>query len=138
DALNQIKNNLPEIVMIGVQLKGSLTGIETVRKIQELYKDVAIIYITANADEEKMSFPNAVISKSFQKPDIQPAIELAINQLKCKIKIPSGDPKQGASTYVLKDCLFVRHHESMVKVDIKAIRYIEAERNYSRIYSTDK
>jgi DNA-binding LytR/AlgR family response regulator len=138
DALKQIKNNLPEIVLMDIQLKGSLNGIETAIKMKEHYHNLAIIYLTANDEEVQKSHPYAYISKPVQKPDLKTSIELTIHQLKCNNKITSGDSKQCASTYVLKDCLFIRHHDSMVKVDIKAIRYIEAERNYSRIYSTEK
>jgi DNA-binding LytR/AlgR family response regulator len=44
----------------------------------------------------------------------------------------------GQSSYVLNEYLFVRNNNKLVKVDIKEIRYIEAERNYCRIYANDK
>jgi DNA-binding LytR/AlgR family response regulator len=111
--------------------------------MQERDNNLAIIYLTANADEAnfnraKATHPYAFISKPFKKLDLQRSIELTINQLKCNINTPSNVSKNGASTYILKDCLFVRHHETMVKVDIKDIRYIEAERNYCRIFSMEK
>lgn len=40
--------------------------------------------------------------------------------------------------YILSDYLFVRNNDKLVKVEIKDIFYIEAERNYCRIYSKDK
>ncbi len=143
DAINHIKNNLPDIVLIDIQLKGELDGIDTAQKMQELHNNLAIIYLTANADEAnfdraKLTHPYAFISKPFKRLDLQRSIELTIHQLKCNINTPSHVSKNGASTYVLKDCLFVRHHETMVKVDIKNIRYIEAERNYCRIFSMEK
>lgn len=143
DALTHIKTSLPDIVLIDIQLKGALDGIETAQKMQELNKDIAIIYLTANADEAnfnraKLTHPYAFISKPFKKLDLQRSIELTIHQLKCNINDTSIDSKNGSSTSVLKDCLFVRNRETMVKVAIKDIRYIEAERNYCRIFSMEK
>lgn len=143
DALRFVKKNLPDIALIDIQLKGQLDGIDTASKMQELYPNLAIIYLTANADEAnfkraKQTRPYGFISKPFKKLDLQRSIELTVNQLTCSIKIPESDPKNENSTYILKDCLFIRHHESMIKLDIKAIRYIEAERNYCRIFSAEK
>jgi DNA-binding LytR/AlgR family response regulator len=39
---------------------------------------------------------------------------------------------------VFTEFIFVRSHEKMVKIAKKDIYYIEAERNYCRIYSKDK
>ncbi|CAM4128381.1 LytR/AlgR family response regulator transcription factor [Gillisia limnaea] len=143
DAISHIKNNLPDIVLIDIQLKGELDGIETAQKMQEFHNNLAIIYLTANADEAnfnraKLTRPYAFISKPFKKLDLQRSIELTIHQLKSNITTPSNDSKNGASSYILKDCLFVRHRETMVKLDIKDIRYIQAERNYCRIFSNEK
>lgn len=143
DALTHIKTSPPDIVLIDIQLKGVLDGIETAQKMLALHKDIAIIYLTANADEAnfnraKLTHPYAFISKPFKKLDLQRSIELTVHQLKCNINYTSNDSKNGSSTTVLKDCLFVKHRETMVKVAIKDIRYIEAERNYCRIFSLEK
>lgn len=142
DALRFIKNNPLDIALIDIQLKGELDGIETAQKMQDLHPNLAIIYLTANADEAnfnraKETHPYAFISKPFKKLDLQRSIELTISQLKCNIVISPGNKVEDA-TFILKDCLFVRHQDTMVKVDIKAIKYIVAERNYCRIFSAEK
>ncbi|MGW1454396.1 LytR/AlgR family response regulator transcription factor [Salegentibacter agarivorans] len=142
DALRFIKNNPLDIALIDIQLKGELDGIETAQKMQDLHPNLAIIYLTANADEAnfnraKETHPFAFISKPFKKLDLQRSIELTISQLKCNIVTSPGNKVENA-TFILKDCLFVRHQDTMVKVDIKAIKYIVAERNYCRIFSAEK
>ncbi|MBO2543660.1 response regulator [Salegentibacter sp. BDJ18] len=142
DALRFIKNNPLDIALIDIQLKGELDGIETAQKMQDLHSNLAIIYLTANADEAnfnraKETHPFAFISKPFKKLDLQRSIELTISQLKCNIVTSPGNKVEDA-TFILKDCLFVRHQDTMVKVDIKAIKYIVAERNYCRIFSAEK
>ena len=138
EAILQIKQNQPDIVLLDICLKGDIDGIETAQIMQNDY-DIPIIYLTANADEDnfnraKTTNPYAFISKPFKKLDLQRAIELTA--LKVHTDTHFKDVK--LSPYILSDCIFVRQHEKMVKVDIKDILYIEAERNYCRIYSKGK
>ena len=138
EAILQIKQNQPDIVLLDICLKGDIDGIETAQIMQNDY-DIPIIYLTANADEDnfnraKTTNPYAFISKPFKKLDLQRAIELTA----LKVQTDTHFKDEKLSPFILSDCIFVRHHEKMVKVDIKDILYIEAERNYCRIYSKDK
>lgn len=42
------------------------------------------------------------------------------------------------ATFILSDRIFVKHKEKMVKVFIEEILYIEADRNYSKIFTKPK
>lgn len=142
EALITLKQDLPDIVLMDISLKGELDGIETVQIMQKDY-DIPVIYLTANADESnfnraKETHPYAFISKPFKSLDLQRAIELTINQISCHKDSNNNATMSNNTSFILSDCLFVRHHEKMVKVDIKDILYIEAERNYCRIYSKGK
>lgn len=145
EAIACVQQDLPDIVLMDINLKGDIDGIETIKRIKENH-EVAVIYLTANADETnfnraKSTHPHAFISKPFKKLDLQRAIELTVE------RIQEGQHKEVETTlstesksspFMLSDCIFVRHNEKMVKVDIPDILYIEAERNYCRIYSKDK
>ncbi|MCF7561786.1 response regulator [Sabulilitoribacter multivorans] len=143
EAIVHIKENKPDILLMDINLKGKLNGIETVKEIQKSFS-ISVIYLTANADDDhfnraKATNPAAFISKPFKKLDLQRAIELVTNQLKSTENAELNNLEQGKSdTFILSDCIFVRHHEKMVKVNINDILYIEAERNYCRIYSKEK
>lgn len=142
EALTNIKQNQPDILLMDISLKGELDGIETVKIMQNDY-DIPVIYLTANADDAnfnraKSTNPYAFISKPFKKLDLQRAIELTINQIECHKDSTNNATMTNSSPFILSDCVFVRHNEKMVKVDIKDILYIEAERNYCRIYSKEK
>lgn len=142
EALLHIKEELPDIVLMDISLKGNLDGIETVQIMQNDF-DIPIIYLTANADDvnfnrAKTTHPYAFISKPFRNLDLQRAIELTINQISCHKYSGNNATMSNNTSFILSDCIFVRHHEKMVKVDIKDILYIEAERNYCRIYSKGK
>ena len=70
EALLHIRQNQPDIVLLDIQLKGKLDGIETAQVMQIDY-DIPIIYLTANADDDnfnraKSTHPYAFISKPFK------------------------------------------------------------------------
>ena len=139
EALEHVKQNKPDIVLMDIQLKGELDGIDTARLMQQK-QDIPIIYLTANADDTnfakaKDTHPFAFISKPFKKLDLQRAIELTISHIQTKVGSVS---EQKNSPFILSNCIFVRNHEKMVKVPIENILYIEAERNYCRIYTKTK
>ncbi|RYH72353.1 response regulator transcription factor [Flavobacteriaceae bacterium 144Ye] len=141
EAIINVRQDTPDIILMDINLKGALDGVETVKLIQKEF-DIPIIYLTANADDAhfnkaKATNPHAFISKPFKKLDLQHAIELVISKQDLKhnaTKTVENNP----SPFILSDSIFVRHHEKMVKVDIKDIHYIEAERNYCRIHSKSK
>lgn len=140
EALIHIKENTPDIVLMDINLKGSIDGIETVKRMQA-FCNIPVIYLTANSDEAhfsraKETHPFAFISKPFRKLDLQRTIALVVSQKNVSTQVAADRIEKDLE--VLTDSIFVRHHDSMVKVEIKDIRYIEAERNYCRIFSEEK
>lgn len=142
EALQHIQLNPPDIVLLDIQLKGKLDGIETAQLMQQDH-NIPILYLTANADENhynkaKSTHPFAFISKPYKKLDLQRAIELTVLQVNAD-KLPiKANGTNNFTGYILKDFLFVRSNDKLVKVDINDINYIEAERNYCRIYAKEK
>lgn len=137
-----LKENQPDIILMDINLKGELDGVETTKRIQQDY-DIPIIYITANADEinfnrAKPTKPQAFISKPFKKLDLQRAVELTLSRITNDGVDVSKTRASQSTPYVLNDSIFVRHLESMVKIIISDILYVEAERNYCRIYAKSK
>jgi DNA-binding LytR/AlgR family response regulator len=142
DALLHLDDNLPDIILLDINLKGKLDGIETAEVMQKNHK-IPVIYLTANIDDgyfnrAKKTNPYGFISKPFKKLDLQRALELTLNQLKSQTLELNVSKQDSSQPFILSDSIFVRHHNTMVKVDIKDILYIEAERNYCRIYSKNK
>lgn len=141
EALIHVKENPPDIILLDINLKGELDGIETAREMQRT-QNIPVIYLTANIDDvhfnrAKGTHPYGFIAKPFKKLDLQRAIELTVSQIKvANVENTPGNPKE--ENLKLNDCIFVRHLNSMVKIEIKNILYIEAERNYCRIYSNNK
>ena len=140
EVMVHLKEESPDLLLMDINLKGKMNGVETVIMLQKTY-DIPVIYLTANADEAhfnmaKITKPSAFISKPFKKLDLQRAIELAVVNL--KEKVMTEELEVSDAPYILSDAIFVKHHEKMVKVIIEQILYIEAERNYCRIHSKGK
>lgn len=143
EAVEYVYENHVDIVLLDINLKGVMDGIETARKIQE-QKSPLIIYLTANSDEPtfnraKTTKPAAFISKPFKQIDLQRAIELAI----CRMaEDETGSQILNANNeeqhFILSDRIFVRCKEKMIKIMLSDILYIEADRNYSRIFTKNK
>ncbi|PHN03702.1 LytR/AlgR family response regulator transcription factor [Flavilitoribacter nigricans] len=141
EVLPFIESTPPDIILLDIQLKGEMDGIEMASLMQEQY-DIPIIYLTANSDQAhferaKSTRPFAFISKPFKKQDILRAIELTISRIASPEEMPEpeGDPD---APFILSDRIFVRHRERMVKIFIESILYVEAERNYCRIFTKEK
>ena len=147
EALVHIRENQPDIVLLDIQLKGNIDGIQTAEMMQKEH-DIPVIYLTANSDNAhfnraKATHPFAFISKPYKSLDLKRAIELTTSRLQsgsqsASKKTPESAVLKDKSPFVLTDSIFVRNHEKMVKIIVKDIYYIEAERNYCRIYSKNK
>jgi DNA-binding LytR/AlgR family response regulator len=142
EALKHITEYPPDIVLLDINLKGMLDGIETAKAIQKI-ADIPIIYVTANTDEAtfnraKETRPFAFISKPIKNLDLQRAIELTISRMAELQVSKEGQGQSEEIPLVLNDRIFVKHKDKMVKIFIEDILYIEAERNYSRIFTKTK
>jgi DNA-binding LytR/AlgR family response regulator len=142
EVLLHIGQQIPDIILMDINLKGDLDGIEVVHLIQKEYK-IPIIYLTANSDEAnfnraKATNPYAFVSKPFKKLDLQRAIELTLIRIQEEQNSEKNTALVSDEPYILSDCIFVRSYDKMVKVCINNILYIEAERNYCKIHCKDK
>lgn len=143
EAILHVKDNNVDILLLDINLKGELDGIETARQIQ-MQSNIPIIYLTANADEAtfnkaKTTRPAAFISKPFKQLDLQRAIELTISRMAEKETGPHTNNETGdGQHFILKDRIFIRSKDKMIKIMVTDILYIEADRNYSRIFTGNK
>lgn len=136
EALSHALANTPDIILMDINLKGNLNGIETVSAIQSK-TDIPIIYLTANSDDAtfynaKKTHPKAFITKPFNKLNLQRTIALVVEQLRETDTGSTLSPE----VEVMNDRIFVRHNGKMEKLLLKDILYVEADRNYCTIKTT--
>jgi len=81
-ALTQISELKPELVLMDIQIKGPMDGIETVAALREC-SDIPVIYLTAHMDDgtinrAKLTRASAFLSKPIHHAALATAIEMAI------------------------------------------------------------
>jgi|SRR5690554_177923 len=138
EALESIEKNPPHIVLMDINIKGEIDGIETAETINQGFR-IPIIYITSNTSSQFISRaiktgPHAIITKPYNYKDIVIAIELAFD--KCNemtIKNSQIDQK----SIINLDSIFVRCGEYHRKVLFEDILYIEADGSYCKVYTKD-
>lgn len=144
-AVLHCRNEPPDILLLDINLKGNLDGIETARVLEKEGIFIPTIYLTANTDpatfeRAKNTRPHAFLGKPYDQTELHRAISLAVQRHHAPAAAPE---KQAASeptpdgSQLLSDRIFVRHKDHMVKVFLKDILYISAERSYCHIHAAE-
>lgn len=141
-AIAHIQANPPDIILLDIALKGDIDGVETAQKIRQ-YFSIPILFLTANADEAtfaraKATQPEDFISKPFKPRQLLRSLELVISRMEAKSEALAAATAPESEPVILEDRIFLRHKERMVKVFLKDVLFIEAERNYCRVHTLDK
>ena len=134
ECLSAIKNNIPNIILMDINIKGDKDGIDTAKLIHQT-SNIPIIYLTANTDSTTFnralqSAPNAFISKPYSKKDLYSAIEIACNK--------HNEELIAKHNTVVNDSFFVKDGDYYTKLKFDDINYIEADGSYCNIYSNNK
>ncbi len=138
EALIHVKLNTPDVVLMDINLKGSISGIETAHAMQ-ITTDIPHVYITANNDEAtfekaKKTHPFAFIAKPINLQELHRTLSLVAEQQNRK---NTANEKEELIE-VLNDRIFIRHHGQMEKLLLEEILFVEADRNYCKIATPKK
>ena len=84
DAYNKAIQQKPDLIMMDINIKGDLDGIQTARKILNDY-EVPVIFLTAHTDDRtleraKMANPYGYVVKPFQEQDLKIRLEMAFQR----------------------------------------------------------
>ena len=139
NALELFNSNSPDIVLMDINIKGEMDGIQTALAMKEI-EDIPVIFITAFADDAtveraKKAKPSAYIVKPFNERELNIAINLAISNAAADHGSHHIVAEGSEVPYVLNDYIFVKNNSRFEKLDIKDILYIESAGNYSTIYT---
>ncbi len=136
EALVSIEKNPPHIILMDINIKGRLDGIETAHLINESYK-IPIIYITANTSDHFVTralktAPHAFLSKPFNQKDLNIAIDLAIQR-------HNNQLLNSAKEYAVDlGAVFLKNGSAYVKVKMNDILFIHASGSYSTVFTKHK
>ncbi len=140
-AIEAVEKELPDLVLMDINLKGEMTGIEAAKTITKKH-DVPIIYLTANTDidtvnKAKVALPYGYVIKPFTDKDLQTNIEIAIfkfgNDLKLKM-----ESEQFNTFFDLKDHaknqIIVHGSQGLEKINIDEVYFIEKGKDETTIH----
>ena len=131
-AIEAVEEQLPDLILMDINLKGEMTGIEAATNITR-NNDVPIIYLTANTDidtvnKAKVALPYGYISKPFTDKDLQTNIEIAIFKFANDVKLKM-ESEQFNTFFDLKDHeknqIIVHGQKGLEKINIKDVYFIE-------------
>ncbi len=132
----------PDIVIIDVNLAGEMNGIETSELILK-WKTIPIIFLTANSDEwtfskAKKVQPFAFMTKPFRGKDLKHAIDLAMERTSQITQSNLVEFEKKSSEHILKDRVFLKHHDRMIRIFYSDILWIEADDYYCKIKTKER
>lgn len=135
-AMSIINEIFPDVVLMDINIKGKLNGIELASKILAI-GNPAIIFLTAYSDDQfiersKKVRPAAYLVKPFEEKNIKASIEIAYNNLSTNKTVDSD------SIYQVNDYIFLKQGDKFSKVSILDILFVKAEGSYIDIYLKDR
>lgn len=130
-AIEEYQSNLPDLIICDIFLEGKQTGIDLMRKLQSY--QIPIIVITNSMDKslyaevKKVQHVNYLI-KPFQPLSLISIIENIFHEL------------ESSKNSILKEpYIAIKNHENIyVKVYLNDILYLEADKNYTYLYTLGK
>lgn len=135
-AVQLAEEKQPDLILMDIMLKGTMSGIDAATQIKEKL-NIPVIYLTAYADEStlskaKITEPFGYILKPFKEIDLHTSIEMALFKHKKETELR----KERDLLYSLveskesSDILFVKANSKLVKLYTKDIYFVEALKDY--------
>lgn len=142
-AIKEVEENRPDLILMDIMLKGSMSGIEAAKEIKERFS-LPVIFLTAYADDTiinkaKVTEPYGYIIKPYKDEELKTTIEMALYKYDKDEEVR----KERDLYYSLienkasKDSIFVRADYRLNKINFDDIYYVEALKDYVVINTSD-
>ncbi|MCB9319563.1 MAG: response regulator [Lewinellaceae bacterium] len=133
-ALDMIRENDVDLILMDIHIQGNYDGVELTEQVQKI-QPVPVIFLTSQEDE--MTFkraartkPAGFILKPCSDVQLQRSIQLALDQEKQET-ISDSDQE---ATRVIEEDLFIQKNQTVHRVPIRSIEYLEADGRYCRVH----
>jgi DNA-binding LytR/AlgR family response regulator len=135
-AIKMIEDFNPELLLLDIQLAGSKDGIELAETVRTSH-NMPVIFLTANSDaatinRAKNVKPNAFLVKPFTQNELFAAIEIASHNF-----TEQNRDWAAPANPAYPNILMVKDSNSIVKVYVHEILYLQAEHVYVTIHLKD-
>ena len=147
-AIEVLKNNHVDLVLIDIILASDKTGIDLGRHIRETY-NIPFIFVTSNSDKAtvenaKLVKPDGYLVKPFEQQDLYTSIEIALSNFNYSQKsgkspeYENNEVDEITSNSVLKDSIFVKKQHLYYRIQFTDIQFIKADNVYLEVNTVDK
>ncbi|MDC6385641.1 response regulator [Muricauda sp. SK9] len=145
-AVEVLKNNHVDLVLIDIILASDKTGIDLGKHIRESY-NIPFIFVTSNSDRAtvenaKTVKPDGYLVKPFEQQDLYTSIEIALSNFNYNKKDLNRDlddvGESFTSNSVLKDSIFVKKQHLYYRIQFSDIQFIKADNVYLEVNTADK
>ncbi len=138
-AVEIIEKERPDLLLLDIEIKGKLSGIEVAQNVKRF--EIPVIFITGMDDpkvhqEAKTIGPHAYLLKPFNILTLETAIENIFQSIKTKGEDEVESIEE--EDLVIKDSFFIKNGKTLQKVKYADIRWIQSEGNYCTLFSSPK
>ncbi len=149
DALNCLKKDRPDLILMDVHIRGEYDGIELASLIQKDFP-IPIIFITSLQDDLTFSRasrtnPLNFLVKPFNQLQLQRTIELTVKKLS---NISETEPTSNSTIkkedeiwendFFFKSHFFIKTRQRLEKVATNQVLFLEADGHYCQIHIKEK
>jgi len=136
DAMEILQKEAVQLVLLDINLAGSLSGIDLAHWINQKLQ-LPFIFLTSYSDKEtltkaKITEPYGYLVKPIEEQNLKSTLEIA--QYNAQIRQQKNVVEKEESFW-LENEFFIRHKGALIKVRIPDIMYAEANDNYTLIHT---
>jgi diguanylate cyclase (GGDEF)-like protein/PAS domain S-box-containing protein len=129
-AIEKTAELLPDLVLMDIQLKGRMDGVEAADQIRQRF-GIPVIYLTANADHPtvqraKVTEPFGYVIKPFEERELHTAIEIALYKHKTEQSLKESEERYRLLIELSPEAILVQSEEKIVYANHAAARLFGA------------
>ena len=131
NALQKVKENRPDLVLMDIRLKGGMDGIEAAEKLREEFS-IPVVYLTAYADEgtlerAKVTGPFGYILKPFNEKELCSTIEMALYKHRMDQELKESEERYRQLVELSPDIIIVQRAGKIDFINAAGARLLGAK-----------
>ena len=118
EALKQVKENKPDLVLMDMKLQGKMEGIEASRLIRSRF-NIPVVFLTAHADEKtleraKKTDPFGYIIKPFDDRELCKTVEMALHKHQLETKLKESEEWLSTTLKSIGDAVITTDNKGLI------------------------